>query len=287
MIDYHTETLYMHELSAFKSSTASSLYNRLNDRKAFTFSNNVYYQADLPVGQAFETHYTALRAKEGRLYTDDVLRKLPLIAPSHPLSKEWVTRARSTYRLLQYLATHAPGARIMDVGCGNGWLTHRLANLLGTQVLGVDVNETELKQAARVFRRSNLLFLYGDIFFTPLPPRYFHIIVLAGCIQYFVSLPELLTRLRSLLCKPAEIHIIDSPVYRYSEVRHARGRSEQYFKNCGFGEQIEFYHHHSWEELDGFNYELLYDPSRMSNRLKQRLSSESPFPWIKVLFPTE
>jgi hypothetical protein len=31
----------------------------------------------------------------------------------------------------------------------------------------------------------------------------------------------------------------------------------------------------------------LYDPSRMSNRLKQRLSSESPFPWIKVLFPTE
>ena len=42
---------------------------------------------------------------------------------------------------------------VLDVGCGNGYITHHLSALLGTRVLGMDVNEAV--EAPVDFRRFN------------------------------------------------------------------------------------------------------------------------------------
>lgn len=57
------------------------------------------------------------------------------------------------------LITAAPGSRIVDLGCGNGALTTKLAKL-GYRVLGVDASE-EMLAAARA-HHSELEFIQGD-----------------------------------------------------------------------------------------------------------------------------
>src|SRR4030095_8712292 len=74
----------------------------------------------------FTGEYLALRAKERRIYTDEELMALPSISNNHPHAKEWAVRASSARELLGYL--RLKGAKqILEVGCGNGWLSDMLS----------------------------------------------------------------------------------------------------------------------------------------------------------------
>ncbi len=71
---------------------------------------------------------------------------------------------RTARRLVHYLGARKKTLEILEVGCGNGWLTHQLADIPGTRVTGLDINFTELQQAARVFSNDpNLRFIHGDM----------------------------------------------------------------------------------------------------------------------------
>ena len=77
----------------------------------------------------------------------------------------------------------------MELGCGNGWLTHHLAMIKNSYVVGVDINRFELEQAARVFNNfNNHKFFYADVFADYFKLGDFDIILLAGSIQYFKDL---------------------------------------------------------------------------------------------------
>src|SRR5690348_1058332 len=80
----------------------------------------------------FEKKYIQVRALESRLYTDDELVRLPEIAPSHPRYKEWQGRSQSCRRLIRYLSRRKTDLDILEIGCGNGWLTHQLAEIPGS-----------------------------------------------------------------------------------------------------------------------------------------------------------
>ncbi len=227
--------------------------------------------------------YLSVRQKEGRLYPDEVVALLPAIPRTHPLWEEWQVRAISCKQLIRYLERQGSSLDILDVGCGNGWLTQKLAQIRGSRVWGLDRGSFELTQAARLFRNSRLGFLTADIFHAPFALHSFDIIILASVIQYFPDLPMLIQTLRLLLRPNGEIHILDSPLYPEREIPAARERTRAYYASLGFSEMAEHYYHHPVSALTGFSARWLYHPNRWNARLMRFLGMKfSPFPWVVV-----
>jgi 2-polyprenyl-3-methyl-5-hydroxy-6-metoxy-1,4-benzoquinol methylase len=245
---------------------------------SFTFSDGLFYQKDFEQSQEFEKNYLNLREREGRVYSDDVVRQLPKIVSTHPLNYEWRVRRRSTDKLCTYIG-NSKAETILEVGCGNGWLSNQLQKT-NCEVLGVDVNEIELKQAARVFSRPNLSFARIDILSDVDLPM-FDTIVMASCIQYFSNVSELLRKLKVRLKPDGNIHVIDSPIYSAGERSRAQLRTSEYFQRFNIGHN-NFYFHHSWEEFADTQFEILHDPTLMTNKLKKMVSPISPFPWMLI-----
>jgi SAM-dependent methyltransferase len=228
--------------------------------------------------------YLALRRREGRLYPDDAVALLPATRPGDPLAVEWRSRADSARRLVAHLARHDQ-RRVLEVGCGNGWLANRIAGIRGSQVVGIDRNVVELEQARRVFRgRSNLRFVLADVVGDPPAIDEATAVVLASVIQYVEDLPGLLRRLRLWLAPGGEIHLLDSPLYRRDAIAAARARSERYYREMGAPEMARVYRHHAWDELDEFRPTVRYDPSSPVHRLERAigLRSRALFPWLTI-----
>src|SRR5262245_39593335 len=123
-----------------------SLEEELKRNRNLKLDNGVFYQNDLPTHNNFEQLYLSLRTKESRLSPDDVVRQLPEISPSEKLRHEWEIRNTSAKKLISYLKKSPTKKKILEVGCGNGWLSNKLALEVPAEVLGMDVNEVELLQ---------------------------------------------------------------------------------------------------------------------------------------------
>ena len=76
-----------------------------------------------------------------------------------------------------------------------------------------------------------------------------------------------------------EIHIVDSNLYRQSEISAARLRSNEYYKAIGFPEMSDQYFHHPLVDLKLFNHNILYDPHSIINKLKK---NKNPFYWVCI-----
>ena len=229
-----------------------------------------------------DSPYLEVRRLEGRLYSDRQVARLPVIAPDHPLSREWRARSVSARRLTAYLKRKG-ARRILDVGCGNGWMSATLARQCGAFVVGADINLPELVQACRVFKEGSARFAAADVLRAPFPPRTFDSVVIASAAQYFEDLPDLLEALRPLLASGGEVHILDTPFYGDAELDAAKARTADYYRELGKPDMTEHYFHHTWSELDGFDARLLHDPRSLRARFSRRLGLVgSPFPWLRV-----
>lgn len=223
----------------------------------------------------FQQHYLLLREKEGRLYSDEQVKQLPFISITHPLWKEWKIRKESCERLISHFSREEKPLNILEIGCGNGWLCNRLSAIKGADITGVDINETELEQAARVFPAVN--FIYGDIR-ECLLKKQFDAIVFAASFQYFLSPKEILESCFSHVKDKGEIHILDTHFYSKEDSPGAVRRSKEYFAMNGFPQMSEFYFHHTLSELESLTYDILYDPKGKLNRLFH----QNPFLWICI-----
>ncbi len=233
-----------------------------------------------PATNLFEKKYISIRCLENRLYNDDEVEQLPEIARTHTHYKEWLIRKKSSARLINYLSSKKKRLRILEVGCGNGWLAHSLSAIPGSEVTGLDVNFTELQQAARVFNEDkHLNFIYGDIYENVLNNLKFDIIVFAASIQYFQPLRKILTICLKHLSPGGEIHIIGSHFYKKSEIIFAKKRTLEYFTSLGYPEMSDYYFHHAVSELKLFNHFILYNPNSVVNKF---LKSTDPFYWVTV-----
>ena len=224
---------------------------------------------------------------EGRLFPDEIVRRLPAASPGHPLATEWRQRADSAARLLSHLRARRPAA-VLDVGSGNGWLTAAIAAALPhAHVLGLEPNDVERAQASRVFAdRPNLRFVAGDVTSAAPPTARPDVVVLASVIQYVADLPALVSRLLGWIGDDprGEIHILDSPLYAEAEVPAARERTRRHYEAVGVPAMADAYHHHGWRTLEAFAPEVLFRPDALRLRLERRLlgRARSPFPWIRV-----
>lgn len=251
----------------------------------FSFENNIFYQKDLRRTSAFEKIYLSLREKEQRVYADDIVKSLPDVPANHTLQKEWRMRKSTLRRLMRYLRKAGLGKQvtILELGCGNGWLCHQLSALTNSEVLGVDINEQELLQGARLFKQiNNLCFLHADIITTSLPYSQFDSIILSASLHYFRDLDLLFAKLYSLLAKNGEIHVLDSPIYHQDQIHSAQSRTRKYFEQKGFPMMGQYHYHHSWKTLNHFEPTVLYNPYIFLNKIRIRFFASSPFPWIKI-----
>ncbi|NOT49896.1 MAG: class I SAM-dependent methyltransferase [Chitinophagaceae bacterium] len=228
--------------------------------------------------QKFEQLYFSLREKEGRIYTDEQLLHLPDVKKDHPHFAEWQLRNKSYLRLKNYLAKRVFPVKILEVGCGNGWLSHRLSFLPGACITGIDINSIELHQAKRVFSHiSNLHFINTAI--DMIGPGESDHIIFAASIQYFSSLKEILDSAIQKLKPQGEIHILDTHFYNPGEIAAAKARTVDHFTNLGFPEMSSFYFHHTMDELSSFKHEIIYQPSFFQRQFN---NNKNPFPWICI-----
>jgi SAM-dependent methyltransferase len=237
---------------------------------------------------AWVADYLRAREREGRLYSDEIVRSLPSAPADHPLSAEWRLRAGSSARLLGHLARRE-ARQVVELGSGNGWLAAAIAARLGpdSRVVGVEANPVELEQARRVFAdRPNVSFVEGDLERDDvLPLDAPDAIVLASTIQYVADLPALLLRLRARLAAGGEIHVVDSPLYTPTQAAAARERTHAHYERIGVPAMSTAYRHHTWDEVGPFRPTLAYRPEALRNRVAARLGrrgSASPFPWLII-----
>jgi len=247
--------------------------------------NNLYYQKNLTRPGPFEVLYLLLREKENRLYPEDLVKDLPEIPNHHPLQSEWIVRKKSLDLLVRYLVGKNAIKRILEVGCGNGWLSNRLAQKLPAEICGVDVNEFELKQAAALFAGQRLSFVYASAWKPVFPLAAFDVIILASSVQYFPDLKNLIERLLEFNTLDGEIHILDSPFYHsVQESEAAQKRSRDYFNTLGFPHMAGYYFHHTFNTVVDFNVSMMYNPTSLASRFRKKImrSPLSPFPWLRI-----
>lgn len=240
-----------------------------------SLSARIPREGDVP----FSELYIALRKQEQRIYSDTEVLHLPIVSGNHPHVKEWNIRMNSCARLVNYLKRKGP-IKILEVGCGNGWLSHQLSKLTSSMVTGMDVNQPELSQAQRVFsNKRNLSFIYGDLYELKPGLGDYNVIVFAASIQYFEALATTVNIALKQLRTGGELHIIDSPFYSEHSIRDARQRTKEYFSKTGFPAMEKHYFHHSIASLHEFNYAVLYNPHSFINKLSR---NRNPFHWMRI-----
>jgi ubiquinone/menaquinone biosynthesis C-methylase UbiE len=247
--------------------------------KTLVTENGIHFQEPLPHLEGKEQLYLRIRQKENRIFSDNELAQLPYLS-DHRHSEEWKKRSRSSERLSGYLNAMNIDT-VLDLGCGNGWFTNMLVKN-GRLVIGLDKNRTELQQAASVFRKENLRFVFGDIFSMKWPEETLDIVTIGAAIQYFEDFGKIMNRLSQLLKPNGEIHIFDSPFYPETDIASAKQRSKDYYHSLGFPEMANFYFHHSTKSLVQHNAQFLYRPSERRVLPKLFGKKDSPFPWVKI-----
>jgi len=241
--------------------------------------NGVYIPEGILPDTTFENLYLLIRQEEQRVYSNAELMNLPEIAANHKHHYEWSVRKESCKNLTTYLKKKNQFLKILEIGCGNGWLSHKLAEIPRTEVIGLDINLTELQQAANVFTNSNLQFVYGDIRENILQNRKFDIIIFAGSIPYFSSLTEIIHTTLKSLTPGGEIHIMDSFFYNTENVETAKKNCREYYRNMGFPDMANYYFHHLLSDMEQFNYTMKQQRHSFFKRL---FLKSSVFPWLSI-----
>ena len=127
-----------------------------------------------------------------------------------------------TYRALTYLTPHlepdglhpkhrltnyhqffldniSPSDVVLDVGCGNGALTHDIA-AKAKAVVGVDINPRNIKEANKK-KRKNITFLCYDIFSMLESLNRYDVVVLSNVLEHLTRRSELLSKLKLIAPK--------------------------------------------------------------------------------------
>ena len=230
----------------------------------------------------FDRDYIAVRSLEKRVYSDEIVTRLPILPREHKQYAEWQCRVDSTQRFLAWYEQQT-FKHVLDIGCGNGWFTNQLERAQ-QHTTGLDINEEELRQAHRLFANNRLQFVYGDLFEPIFKPASFDLIVLNACAQYFSDFDALLNTLRGYLKPGGTIEIFDTRWYDADEVKAAAARTLEYYQGLGHPQMAQHYHHRSWAELRNVNHEVRYQPkSGLAARLSRLAGTHtSPFPWISI-----
>lgn len=241
-------------------------------------SEGVYLLSPYIPERTHEEAYLQVRAKENRVLSDEYVKMLPDVPSDFPQMQEWSLRKETAERFCRDLAQQKAPVQILDLGCGNGWFSAKMAAIPQTNVIGLDLNLPELQQAKRLFGNYNLTFCYGDILTGLFAAESFNKVVLNASCQYFPSIKQLISTLFDVLTPTGEIHILDSPFYEVNDVESARKRTMDYYQRMGHPEMAQHYFHHTFQDLTPYSPVYKYKKGAVWQRLFTK--NRSPLPWI-------
>lgn len=228
----------------------------------------------------FETVYAAVRRKERRLLTDAQVAGLPNGSGLWNAG-EWRLRWEGAEALQDQLSRHGRGLRVLEVGCGNGWLSGRLSRK-GHDVLGIDVVTDELEQAARVFPATD--FARADLFTSALPRDHFDAVIFAASIQYFADLPAVMKVAFTLLAPGGTVHLLDTILYTDALAAEMAGtRTAAYYRRLGYPAMADHYHAHRLDAVKALGRtKVVSAPSWKDWLLRARGHTTSPFTHVEL-----
>ena len=253
--------------------------NQFLFNKSFIFKDGVYQSLESESKfTAFELAYLNVRQKEKRVLSIEEIKQLPFVDKSSSDYHLWKIRRKNIDRILKYLSNKKQ-LSILDIGCGNGFFPNAMA-LQNHQICGLDVNLTELKQAAVAFPNKNIDWVMADIFENALSDAKFDLITFCTSFHYFKDADQTIRRCLSLLKNGGEIHIIDSPFYDEEKLEEAKNNTINYYHKMGVESMQSYFHHIAFSVFKNYQIKVMYQPRRWINKILHR--TDSPFYWIKI-----
>ena len=172
-------------------------------------------------GARFIADYARQRAAEGRDYRGPALKALPYLREG-PHRRQWAVRARSYEALVRHLLASEKGKLdILDLGAGNGWLSHRLARM-GHRAIALDMRSDPvdgLGAACDFLDWTPGLFQRVAAYFEalPFPAQRFDIVLFNAALHYASDLAAVLAEAVRVTRKGGTIAVLDSPFYARME----------------------------------------------------------------------
>ncbi len=192
--------------------------------------------------ERFAGEYSRHRAAEGRGYSGRELFDLPYIMTG-AFASQWAVRARTFEAFMgRVLAPMArlqrPPLKLLDLGAGNGWLSHRVAST-GHRAFALDIRDDSLDglgAAAPFVRRYPDLIecLVAPFDAIPLPSGSIDIALFNASLHYATDLRAVLREAQRVTRPGGRIAILDSPFYR----RESDGMAMVAEKRNGADEQF-------------------------------------------------
>jgi len=165
--------------------------------------------------EAFVRQYRVVRERDGyRMTAPEYYRTLPEVTRRDPRRSEWCLRQESYCLLQRHLLRRGTVIRVLDVGAGNGWLSHRIA-AAGHQVVAVDrLNDDVDGLGACRHYGTPFPCVQADFDALPFEPNQFDAVVFNGSLHYSPDVPSTLKKARRLLAPRGALVIMDSPMFR-------------------------------------------------------------------------
>lgn len=173
--------------------------------------------APVPAREAFLNQYRYVRERDGyRDGSPEYYRALPWTAGSDPQHRVWSVRQRSFEKFRQMVLArfHRRAAVILDLGAGNGWLSHRMT-LDGCTAVAVDIDRDD-RDGLGAGRHFAVRFgrVQADFDALPFARRSFDVVVFNGSLHYAPNVRATLARAAALVAPGGVLAVIDSPMFQ-------------------------------------------------------------------------
>jgi ubiquinone/menaquinone biosynthesis C-methylase UbiE len=103
-----------------------------------------------------------------------------------------------------------PGDRVLDLGCGTGWASRRIARVVTEgEVVGLDVADEMLRRAERASADlSNVRYVWGSAEKIPAPDNHFTKVLSVESFYYYAEQGKALDELRRVLVPGGKLFIL-------------------------------------------------------------------------------
>ncbi len=170
--------------------------------------------------QPFLTQYRLVREKDGyRSRSPDYYRSLPFVDRRDPQTDVWHVRAESFRNLCRWMGSvfGKRSLRILDLGAGNCWLSHRLS-AAGHRLAAVDwLDDVEDGLSAGAFYPVRFTRVQADFDQLPVAPGQFDLVIFNASLHYSPNVSGTLRRARQMLKRGGSVAVMDSPTFRSEE----------------------------------------------------------------------
>ncbi len=198
--------------------------------------------------EAFENSFARAWMLEGWGAPDDAyLLGLPGRDSTGRRSREWRVKARSMESLFALLGNPVP-SRVVDLGCGTGWLAHHMARR-GCDVYAVDIVRSEAigLNAAGTFLRNGPPFerIWAELDHPPFQMSCIDAAICNASLHYVSDLFDTLQEVARVLRPGGLFVVMNSPVHEDSaSASRAERKFRMRLRRNGATEDVASSYHH-------------------------------------------